>query len=448
MTHDLPDPSAPGARPAGPSADGTGLPDLSREAVPGEKIALAPGQLQLRPTRRGKPPAHLADLSMDERIAAVEEMGLPAFRAKQLSVHYFEHATVDPEAMTDLPKDRREELAARFFPQLLTLVSMQSADNGATQKMLWRLFDGSLVESVLMRYTGRTTLCISSEAGCGMNCPFCATGQMGLTRNLSTAEILEQVRIANAKLAAGDVPGGTGRVSNIVFMGMGEPLANYRPVATVCKRLNAAAPEGFGMSARNITVSTVGLAPAVRKLVKEQIPVTLAVSLHAPDDALRNELVPINTRFDVDEILSAAHEYFEATGRRVSIEYALIRDINDQEHRAQLLADRLIDKGGRHWVHVNPIPLNPVKGSKWTASDPLVEKRFVETLRDNGIRTTIRDTRGSDIDGACGQLAATVIESDTHRADREARVARVEAIASRPEDDEGNLLEDAPETVG
>ncbi|MCG7310683.1 23S rRNA (adenine(2503)-C(2))-methyltransferase RlmN [Brachybacterium halotolerans subsp. kimchii] len=450
MTHDLPDPAvpAPGARDAGPSADGASLPDLSREAVPGEKIALAPGQLQLRPTRRGKPPAHLADLTMDERIAAVEEMGLPGFRAKQLSVHYFEHATVDPEAMTDLPKDRREELVARFFPQLLTLVSMQSADNGATQKMLWRLFDGSLVESVLMRYTGRTTLCISSEAGCGMNCPFCATGQMGLSRNLSTAEILEQVRIANGKLAAGDVPGGTGRVSNIVFMGMGEPLANYRPVATVCKRLNAPAPEGFGMSARNITVSTVGLAPAVRKLVKEEIPVTLAVSLHAPDDALRDELVPINTRFDVDEILSAAHEYFEATGRRVSIEYALIRDINDQEHRAQLLADRLIDKGGRHWVHVNPIPLNPVKGSKWTASDPMVEKRFVETLRDNGIRTTIRDTRGSDIDGACGQLAATVIESDTHRADREARVARVEAIASRPEDDEGTVLEDAPETVG
>ncbi|PWH06732.1 23S rRNA (adenine(2503)-C(2))-methyltransferase RlmN [Brachybacterium endophyticum] len=430
MNRDLPDPTVP--------AQGTApdLPDLSREAIPGEKVALAPGQLQLRPTRRGKPPAHLADLTMDERIEAVKEMGLPAFRAKQLSVHYFEHATVDPEQMTDLPKDRREELVARFFPQLLTLVSMQSADNGATQKMLWRLFDGSLVESVLMRYTGRVTLCISSEAGCGMNCPFCATGQMGLSRNLSTAEILEQVRIANAKLAAGEVPGGVGRVSNIVFMGMGEPLANYRPVATVCKRLNAAAPEGFGMSARNITVSTVGLAPAVRKLVKEQIPVTLAVSLHAPDDALRDELVPINTRFDVDEILSAAYEYFETTGRRVSIEYALIRDINDQAHRAQLLAERLIAKGGKHWIHVNPIPLNPVKGSKWTASDPMVEKHFVETLRANGIRTTVRDTRGSDIDGACGQLAATVLETDTHRADREARVARVEAVAGRTEDSE------------
>src|SRR5699024_1766558 len=234
--------------------------------------------------------------------------------------------------------------------------------------------------------------------------------------------ILEQVRIANRMLATGEIPGG-GRISNIVFMGMGEPLANYRPVATVCKRLNAPAPEGFGMSARHITVSTVGLAPAVRKLVKEAIPVTLAVSLHAPDDELRDELVPINTRFDVDEILSAAHEYFEATGRRVSIEYALIRDINDQAHRAQLLADKLIAKGGLHWAHVNPIPLNPVQGSKWTASEPLVEKRFVETLRDAGISATIRDTRGADIDGACGQRAAEVLETDTRRADREARVS-------------------------
>ena len=406
-----------------------GKPDLSREAVPGQTVALAPGQLQLRPARRGKPPAHLADLTLAERITAVEEMGLPGFRAKQLSVHYFEHYTTSPDEMTDLPKDGRDELVEKFFPTLLTPVSHQASDHGATVKFLWKLFDGPMVESVLMRYSDRVTLCISSEAGCGMNCPFCATGQMGLTRNLSTAEILEQVRIANRMLATGEIPGG-GRVSNIVFMGMGEPLANYRPVATVCKRLNAPGPEGFGMGARHITVSTVGLAPAVRKLIKEGVPVTLAVSLHAPDDELRNELVPINTRFDVDEILSAAYEYFETTGRRVSIEYALIRDINDQAHRAQLLAEKLIAKGGKHWVHVNPIPLNPVKGSKWTASDPLVEKHFVETLRDAGISATIRDTRGSDIDGACGQLAAEVIETDTRRADREARVARVEAIAT------------------
>lgn len=403
--------------------------DLSREVVKGEPVRLAPGQLQLRPTRRGKPPAHLADLTLDERAEAVRDMGLPAFRAKQLSKHYFEHFTTDPDDMTDLPKGDRSALVERFFPTLLTKVSQQSADQGMTQKFLWRLFDGSLVESVLMRYSNRVTLCISSEAGCGMNCPFCATGQMGLTRNLSAAEILEQVRIANLLLSRGEIPGGEGRVTNIVFMGMGEPLANYRAVATTCQRLNAPAPEGFGMGARHITVSTVGLAPAVRKLIKEEIPVTLAVSLHAPDDALRNELVPINQRFDVDDILDAAWEYFEATGRRVSIEYALIRDINDQAERAELLAKRLIARGGAHWVHVNPIPLNPVKGSKWTASDPWVERTFVETLREHGISATIRDTRGSDIDGACGQLAATVVETDARREDREARVARVEEIA-------------------
>ena len=403
--------------------------DLSREVVKGEPVRLAPGQLQLRPTRRGKPPAHLADLTLDERAEAVRDMGLPAFRAKQLSKHYFEHFTTDPDDMTDLPKGDRSALVERFFPTLLTKVSQQSADQGMTQKFLWRLFDGSLVESVLMRYSNRITLCISSEAGCGMNCPFCATGQMGLTRNLSAAEILEQVRIANLLLSRGEIPGGEGRVTNIVFMGMGEPLANYRAVATTCQRLNAPAPEGFGMGARHITVSTVGLAPAVRKLIKEEIPVTLAVSLHAPDDELRNELVPINQRFDVDDILDAAWEYFEATGRRVSIEYALIRDINDRAERAELLAKRLIARGGAHWVHVNPIPLNPVKGSKWTASDPWVERTFVETLREHGISATIRDTRGSDIDGACGQLAATVVETDARREDREARVARVEEIA-------------------
>ena len=403
--------------------------DLSREVVKGEPVRLAPGQLQLRPTRRGKPPAHLADLTLDERAEAVRDIGLPAFRAKQLSKHYFEHFTTDPDDMTDLPKGDRSALVERFFPTLLTKVSQQSADQGMTQKFLWRLFDGSLVESVLMRYSNRVTLCISSEAGCGMNCPFCATGQMGLTRNLSAAEILEQVRIANLLLSRGEIPGGEGRVTNIVFMGMGEPLANYRAVATTCQRLNAPAPEGFGMGARHITVSTVGLAPAVRKLIKEEIPVTLAVSLHAPDDELRNELVPINQRFDVDDILDAAWEYFEATGRRVSIEYALIRDINDQAERAELLAKRLIARGGAHWVHVNPIPLNPVKGSKWTASDPWVERTFVETLREHGISAPIRDTRGSDIDGACGQLAATVVETDARREDREARVARVEEIA-------------------
>ena len=196
------------------------------------------------------------------------------------------------------------------------------------------------------------------------------------------------------------------RVSNVVFMGMGEALANYKAAIGAIRRLVDPAPDGLGMSARGITMSTVGLVPAVDKLAAEGIPVTLALSLHAPDDELRNELVPINTRWSVDEAIDAAYRYFQATKRRVSIEYALIRDINDQAWRADLLGRKLTARG-KGWVHVNPIPLNPTPGSKWTASRPGVEQQFVERLRAAGIPTTIRDTRGQDIDGACGQLAAS-----------------------------------------
>ncbi len=307
--------------------------------------------------------------------------------------------------MTDLPKATRDVLAEALFPPLLTAARRMEADGGTTVKTLWHLFDGAKVESVLMRYPQRSTLCVSSQAGCGMACPFCATGQLGLTRNLSVAEIVEQVRSAARSLADGEIPGGPTRLNNLVFMGMGEPLANYKAVMGTVRRLVAPAPDGLGMSARNITVSTVGLVPAMRKLADEGIPVTLALSLHAPDDDLRSELVPINTRWSVDETLDAARHYFEVTGRRVSIEYALIKDMNDHAWRADLLGEKL-DARGRGWVHVNPIPLNPTPGSIWTASDPAVEAEFVARLRGHGIPTTIRDTRGSDIDGACGQLAA------------------------------------------
>src|SRR5690606_676028 len=303
---------------------------------------------------------HLADMTLAEREAKVVEMGLPKFRAKQLSVHYFEHRTTSPQEMTDLPKDRREELAEAFFPPLLTEVKRLVTDDGATVKFLWRLFDGALVESVLMRYPGRITLCVSSQCGCGMNCPFCATGQAGLTRNMSTAEILDQVVQANRIIRAGELGGsrrGTvhfseERVNNIVFMGMGEPLANYRRVMNAVHRMAAPAPEGLGMSARGITVSTVGLEPAIRKLASEDIPVTFALSLHAPDDELRDDLIPVNSRWKVDEVLDAAYHYFETTGRRVSIEYALIKDMNDHAWRADLLAQKL-NARGRGWVHVN-----------------------------------------------------------------------------------------------
>ena len=332
-----------------------------------------------------------------ERADALVEAGLPRFRATQLSRHYFARFTSDAAGMTDLPAGQRDALAAAVLPRLLQPVREMAGDNGRTVKTLWRLFDGALVESVLMHYSDRSTLCLSSQAGCGMACPFCATGQQGLTRNLSTAEIVDQVVRASAATGR--------RINNVVFMGMGEPLANYPAVAGALRRMTDPAPEGLGISARGITVSTVGLVPAIEKLTAEGLPVTLAVSLHTPDDELRDELVPINTRHDVAEVLDAARAYFEATGRRVSIEYALIREVNDQAWRADLLA-RELNRRGKGWVHVNPIPLNPTPGSRWTASDPAVEEEFVRRLRAAGIPTTIRDTRGRDIDGACGQLAA------------------------------------------
>ncbi len=364
-----------------------------------------PLSLTMAAPKRGKAPRHFADMTPEERIEAVTALGEKPFRAKQLANHYFTHLTADPEDMTDLPKASRDHLVSQLFPELLTKVRTMEADGGTTVKTLWHLHDKVKVESVLMRYTNRSTLCVSSQVGCGMACPFCATGQLGLTRNLSTAEIVEQIRLAAKSLADGEIPGGPTRLNNLVFMGMGEPMANYKAVMGTVRQAIAPTPDGLGMSARNITVSTVGLVPAMNKLAKEGIPVTLALSLHAPDDELRSDLVPINTRWSVDEVLDAARNYFEVTGRRVSIEYALIRDMNDHAWRADLLGEKLTARG-QGWVHVNPIPLNPTPGSIWTASDPAVEDEFVARLRGHGIPTTIRDTRGSDIDGACGQLAA------------------------------------------
>ena len=349
------------------------------------------------------PPRHLADLDLAGRRAAVAALGEKPFRADQLSRHYFARYTDSPADMTDLPVELRKALADELLPSLLTSERELTCDNGATRKMLWRLHDGALVESVLMRYPDRVTLCVSSQAGCGMNCPFCATGQAGLTRNLSTAEIVEQVVSAARELARGEVPGGPGRVSNVVFMGMGEPLANYSAVLGAVRRLTDPAPDGLGLSQRHLTVSTVGLVPAIEKLTAERLNVTLAVSLHAPDDELRDELVPVNTRWKVGEVLGAAWDYAHTTKRRVSIEYALIRDVNDQAWRADLLGKRLRGK----LAHVNLIPLNPTPGSKWTASRPADEDAFVQTLEAYGVPVTVRDTRGREIDGACGQLAAT-----------------------------------------
>jgi 23S rRNA (adenine2503-C2)-methyltransferase len=311
--------------------------------------------------------------------------------------------------MTDLPAAVRERIGTDLLPPLLTEVRHLETDRGTTRKTLWRLHDGTLIESVLMRYPAspgraeRITVCVSSQAGCGMACPFCATGQGGLRRNLSTAEIVEQVRTAARTAADGELGGGPGRLSNVVFMGMGEPLANVGRVLAALHRLIDPAPAGLGLSRRSITVSTVGLVPAIARLTAADLDVTLAVSLHAPDDELRDTLVPVNTRWPVAEVLAAADDYAARTGRRYSIEYAMIRDVNDQPWRADRLGELL---AGR-LAHVNLIPLNPTPGSAWDASPKRVAAEFEDRIAAHGVAVTVRDTRGRDIDGACGQLAAS-----------------------------------------
>ena len=356
--------------------------------------------INLLAPKRGMPPRHFADLSQLQRVQAVTGLGLPKFRADQLARHYYGKFEADPMTMTDLPQQQRELVKTELFPPLLTPMRTIATDAGDTTKTLWRLHDGILLESVLMRYPDRATLCISSQAGCGMACPFCATGQGGLDRNLSTAEIVDQVREAAALMHTEEL-----RLSNIVFMGMGEPLANYRRVMSAVRQITQPSPEGFGISQRNVTVSTVGLAPQIRTFADEDLSCTLAVSLHAPDDELRDELVPMNNRYPVEDVLDAARYYAETTGRRVSIEYALIRDINDQDFRADMLGAKLHRALGSK-VHVNLIPLNPTPGSKWDASPRERQDEFVRRVAAQGVPCTVRDTKGQEIAAACGQLAA------------------------------------------
>jgi 23S rRNA (adenine2503-C2)-methyltransferase len=409
------------------------LAELDAHAEAGRTLPLV-----LSAPKRGARPKHWLDLDAEAQREAVAGLGLPGFRANQLNRHLLAHGNFDPRDWTDIPKADRAVLTSELLPELLTEVRELRTDSGTTVKTLWRLGDGALVESVLMRYgvpgvrsSGggrlRTTVCVSSQAGCGMACPFCATGQGGLRRNLTAAEIIAQVARAERRSLAAEadagsapqpggfaerspadppLPGGSRRLSNVVFMGMGEPLANYSAVLAAIRRITAAPPAGIGVSARGITVSTVGLVPAIDKLAGVGLPLTLALSLHAPDDGLRDELCPLNTRYPVGEVLAAGHRYFQATSRRVSVEYALINQVNDQAWRADLLADQLGSFGSLGWTHVNLIPLNPTPGSKWTASSKRAQQEFSYRLERRGVRVTVRDTRGREISGACGQLAA------------------------------------------
>jgi 23S rRNA (adenine2503-C2)-methyltransferase len=300
----------------------------------------------------------------------------------------------EPESWTDLPKSLRTELG-ELLPPALTPVTESVSDKGDTVKFLWELAGGSRIETVLMLYRDRATVCISSQAGCAMACGFCATGQAGFTRHLTPGEIVEQVVRATERARAADR-----RVSNVVFMGMGEPMANEAAVWTAVERIH----DDLGLSARHITISTVGIIPGIRKLAARPLPVNLAVSLHAANDPLRDELVPINRRYPIDDLVDACREYLDARNRRISFEWAMIDGVNDRDSDAKELA--AICRRLRPAAHVNLIPLNPTPGYPTRGSSLKRVHEFRDLLEHHGANATVRQNRGTDIDAACGQLAA------------------------------------------
>jgi len=313
----------------------------------------------------------------------------PSYRVDQLWKGLYDEG-LDIEKISTLPMALREQLSSLLPVALYDRVERVS-EEGETHKWLWGLADGDAVETVLMHYTGRSTVCVSSQAGCAMACGFCATGQEGFRRHLTTGEIVEQV--IRAREAA--TPR---RLSNVVFMGMGEPLANYDAVWGAVRRIHG----DLGLSARHITMSTVGLVPGIKRMAEEQLPVSLAVSLHAATDALRSELVPINARYPIADLAEACQAYVSASGRRLSFEWALIAGVNDTEEQAIALAE--LCKELR--AHVNLIPLNPTPGYLTVGTDADGVRRFQKWLLERNTNATIRRNRGTDIDAACGQLRA------------------------------------------
>ncbi|MFZ9628633.1 MAG: 23S rRNA (adenine(2503)-C(2))-methyltransferase RlmN [Ilumatobacteraceae bacterium] len=327
-----------------------------------------------------------------EELAALLE-GEPRYRLDQVWQGLYEHL-LEPAELTTLPKALRQRLSDGL-PTALTEVTARTSDRGDTVKYLWRLVDGSLVETVLMIYPDRVTVCVSSQAGCAMACGFCATGQAGFTRHLTVGEIVEQV------VRAGRTARQMGRrLANVVFMGMGEPMANEAAVWSAVERFHGA----MGMSARHLTISTVGIIPGIRTLAARPLPVNLAVSLHAANDRLRDTLVPINRRYPIADLVDACAEYLDAKGRRLTFEWALIDGVNDRDSDARELA-RLCRRF-RLPAHVNLIPLNPTPGYPTVGSPPARVEAFRDLLETLGANATVRRNRGTDIDAACGQLAA------------------------------------------
>ena len=327
------------------------------------------------------------DLTLDELGDLLGD--LPAYRTRQVWKGLYERG-VAPSEMTDLPVSLRSRLEEQL-PTALDPVTESVSDGGDTVKWLWRLADGATIETVLMHYHDRTTVCVSTQAGCAMACSFCATGQAGFERHLTVGEIVEQVMRARQVSTPR-------RVSNIVFMGMGEPLANFDATWAAVERLHS----DLGISARHLTISTVGLVPGIRRLARASLPVNLAVSLHLADDARRDELVPINRRYPLAVLADACREYLQATGRRLSFEWALIDGVNDTAVDVEQLAAYARPLR----AHVNLIPLNPTPGYPTRGTPPSGVKRFCDALRSAGVNATVRRNRGTDIDAACGQLRA------------------------------------------
>jgi 23S rRNA (adenine2503-C2)-methyltransferase len=375
----------------------------------------------------------LYDLDPGQLEALVAEAGEPPYRARQLAHWLDRRRQPDPGAMTNLPRSLRARLSERFAGAGLVLDRHQAGDDGWTHKFLFRLPGGDAVESVLMLYPsvgaspdddweggsrgtgghkarppvtqGRATVCISSQAGCAMGCTFCATGQFGFTRHLSVGEIVEQVaRVSTMLPELRPGPGAPDHLTNVVFMGMGEPLANSDATWAAAHRLH----QGFGLSARAITISTVGLVPGIRRAAAEPLPVNLAVSIHAATDELRDRLVPVNRTWPIAVLLEAVEEYVAATRRRVSFEYALMAEVNDDLGQARglgrLLAPLRVPGSGGHAAHVNLIPYNPTPGTGFAPSSKGVVRRFRDAVAAAGVPVSVRANRGVGIDAACGQL--------------------------------------------
>lgn len=335
------------------------------------------------------------DLNFEEIENLVQEWGEPGYRATQIWNGLYDRLEDSMAGFSNLPKSLRSKLLDHFKFEGLRLIDEIQSEDRQTTKCLFELSDGERIETVLMKYKKRNTLCISSQSGCAMNCSFCATGQMGFARNLTAGEIVEQVLyFARVLQAEGE------KVTNIVFMGMGEPFHNYDAVMKSIAILNHS--DGFNMGARRFTISTVGLVPGIKKFTQENSQINLAISLHATSNSKRSSMMPVNNRYPIEELIAACREYFAATGRRVTFEWALIQHVNDTEEEAQNLAQLLEGL----ICHVNVIPLNPTDEFAGERSDRDRVQRFKNILEQNGIPCTVRMRRGIDIQAGCGQLAS------------------------------------------